>query len=176
MIIGRNRFNIYLLLAFTAALTFGCRSTKKEEVPLSTVRIHQEVTASPMDFSVSVPVYRAQPVTVTVDKDPFLTEANVASAKVVDVLGGFNLQLEFDHRGALLLEQYTASNPGRRLGIFSMFGDTKVESRWLAAPVISRRIGNGVLSFAPDASRAEAERVALGLNNVAKRNKEKSKW
>ena len=41
--------------------------------------------------------------------------------------------------------------------------------RWLAAPVISHRISDGVLVFTPDATREEAEEIALGLNNVSKK-------
>ena len=42
------------------------------------------------------------------------------------------------------------------------------DSRWLAAPVISRRIGNGVLVFTADCERDEADQLVLGLNNVSK--------
>jgi hypothetical protein len=41
-------------------------------------------------------------------------------------------------------------------------------SRWLAAPVISRRISNGVLVFTADCERDEADQLVLGLNNVTK--------
>jgi len=177
MITGRSRFNIYLLFLCVAFLACGCGSTKnKKDEPLSTLRIHMEVTAVAMDFSIKVPIYRAKPVTLTVDKDPFLSELNVASAKVVEVMGGFALQIEFNHSGSMLLEQYTTANPGRHIAIFSLFGKQKDDSRWLAAPVISRRISNGVLGFTPDASREETERIALGLNNYAKKSQEKSKW
>ena len=50
------------------------------------------------------------------------------------------------------------------------------ENRWLAAPVIPSRIGNGVLTFTPDASREEADQIVLGLNNVAKKVQDKSSW
>ena len=179
MITGRCRFNIFLMLSLAALLASGCQSAKKDkekDKQFSTLRIHLEVTAAPMDFSIKVPVYRENPVMVTVDKDPILTEGNVASAKVVEVMGGFDLQIEFDHSGSLLLEQYTTSNPGRRIAIFSLFGKKKEDSRWLAAPVMSKRITNGKLVFTPDASREEAERIALGLNNFAKKNQENNKW
>jgi preprotein translocase subunit SecD len=177
MITGRSRFNIYLLLLFVAFLACGCGSTKKDkDKPLSTLRIHIEVTAAPMDFSISIPVYREKPVMITVDKEPFLTELNAASAKVVDVMGGFALQIEFDHSGSMLLEQYTAANPGRHIAIYSLFGKKKEEGRWLAAPIIARRISNGVLIFTPDASRGESERIAIGLNNYHQKNQEKNKW
>ena len=39
---------------------------------------------------------------------------------------------------------------------------------WLAAPMTNKRISDGVLVFTPDASREEADRIVLGLNNVAK--------
>jgi preprotein translocase subunit SecD len=177
MITGRSRFNIYLLFLFAAFLACGCGSTKKDKnEPLSTLRIHIEVTGAPTDFSINVPIYRAKPVMITVDKEPFLTELNVASAKVLDVMGGFAVQIEFDHSGNLLLEEYTAANPGRHIAIFSLFGKKKEESRWLGAPIIARRISNGVLIFTPDASREESERIATGLNNYHKKSQAKSKW
>ena len=181
MIIGRCRFNVYLLIVCAALLACGCASKKtkeekEKEKQLSTLRLHMEVTASTEQFSVTVPIFRQRPVMITVDKDPFLTEANVEEAKVVDVLGGFALQIQFDHEGAMLLENYTTANPGRRIAIFSLFGKTKDESRWLGAPMISRRITNGLLIFTPDATREESERIALGLNNVHKKLLKENKW
>ena len=43
------------------------------------------------------------------------------------------------------------------------------EGRWLAAPRINKRIADGVLVFTPDATREEAEQIALGLNNLAQK-------
>jgi preprotein translocase subunit SecD len=181
MIIGRCRFNVYLLIACAALLACGCRSTKtkeekQKEKQVSTLRLHMEVTASTDAFSVAVPIFREKPVMINVDKDPFLTEVNVEEANVVDVMGGFELQIKFDHEGAMLLENYTTANPGRHIAVFSLFGKTKEESRWLAAPAISKRISNGVLTFTPDATREEAEKIALGLNNVHKKILKQNKW
>jgi hypothetical protein len=58
---------------------------------------------------------------------------------------------------------------GRRLVIFSEFGKKLSQNRWLAAPLIQRRIENGLLVFTPDATRAEAEEIAAGLNRVAEK-------
>jgi preprotein translocase subunit SecD len=180
MITGRNRFNIYLLISLAAVLACGCHTTGqgKDEKgkALSTLRIHLQTEPDIMDFSTQVPVYRSQPVLVTVDKSPFLTEANVSEARVVDVHGGFALQIQFDRQGSWLLEEYTTTNPGKHLAIFCEFGQKKKEARWLAAPLITRRISNGVLTFAPDASREEAEQIATGLNNIAAKRSEASKW
>ncbi len=185
MIIGRYRFNIYLLAMLAVALVAGCKtkSSPKDEKAqhekeiVATLRVHVEVHPQSMDFSTTVPILRENPVMVTIDKSPFLTELNVASAKVVDVIGGYNLEIQIDRQGSWLLETYTVSNPGKHFAIYSAWGDKKKkESRWLGAPVISRKISNGVLSFSPDASREEAVDIALGLNNTAKKNREKSQW
>ena len=74
------------------------------------------------------------------------------------------MSIQFDHQGTLLLEQYSTLNRGRKFAIFTQFGDKLKESRWLAAPIISRRITDGLLMFTPDATREEAEQIARGLN------------
>ena len=105
---------------------------------------------------------------VNVEKTPFVDESSVAEAKVVDTLGGFAIQIQFDRRGAWLLEEYSIAHKGKRFAIFSQFGNTAAQTRWLAAPRISQRITNGTLVFTPDATREEAERMVRGLNNVAR--------
>ena len=176
----RHFLRIYLTLSIAALLAAGCSSTpeakekKEKDESLSTLRIHIEVP--PSDFSIPVVVNRDPPITVTIDKEPFLTEVDVTTARIVEVMGGFDLQIQFDHRGTMLLEEYTTSNSGRRIAIFSLFGRKGGEARWLAAPVISRRITRGTLTFTPDASRKEVERIVLGLNNSAKAAKERNKW
>ena len=176
MITSPIRFNIYLLLALALVLAPGCQTTE-EEKELATLRLHLEAVTRSTDRNSSVPIYRAKPVIVTVDKQPFLTEANVAEARVVEVMGGFDLQITFDRQGSWILESVSGANPGRRTAIFSTFGDkTKKQGRWLAAPVLAGRLANGVLTFTPDASREESEQIALGLNNAAKQNEKEKKW
>ncbi len=180
MNIGRDALKVCLVLGCAALLVGGCASTpaekKEKDAAISTLRLHLETPASPRDFTVRVPVNREPSVLATVDKEPFLTEADVTEARLVEVMGGFDLQIQFDHHGSLLLEQVSTSNPGRRFAVFSQFGTKAGESRWLAAPVIVRRITSGTITFTPDASRAETERIALGLSNVAKKNLERNKW
>src|SRR5437867_3418861 len=170
MVIRCNRFNLYLLLAGALALSCGCRtagSGRKNQ--LSTLRLHLEADRDPAVRNEVVGIFREHPISVNVQAAPLLTEGNVAEAKVVEVLGGFALSIQFDHQGTLLLEQYSTLNRGRKFAIFTQFGDKLKESRWLAAPIISRRITDGVLIFTPDATREEAEQIALGLNHVAKK-------
>src|SRR5687767_15246838 len=156
------RFNSYLFVALLAVLSSACQSMKKKDA--STLRVHLEVTSDGTGKNRPVPVYRENPVYVNIENAAFLTEADVADASVVDALGSFQIMLQFDRRGKWLLEQYTTAHRGRRVAIFSHFG----EARWLAAPVMNKRIADGVLVFTPDATREESERIVLGLNNVAK--------
>jgi hypothetical protein len=177
MITGRSRFNLYLLLTLAAAIACGCRSHKDDkDKQLATLRVHLESPADDPSSSLKVPIYRASPVELRVEKEPFLTEAHVASAKVVDVLGGFDLRIQLNQQGTWLLQEYSASNPQKHYAIFCQFGEKGKQSRWLAAPEFSRTISDGLIQFTPDASREEADEIALGLKNIAKKNDENSKW
>jgi preprotein translocase subunit SecD len=178
MMTRRNRFNLYLCGLVALALAAGCQSHKdSKDKQVATLRVHLQVIPEPMDFSTKIVVDRKDPTELFVDKSPFLTEANVAGAKVVDVAGGYDLQIKFDRQGTWLLENYTTTNPDKHLAIFSAFvsGNHK-QARWLGAPVIRRRISDGILQFTPDASREEAEAIAVGLNNAAKKNRKDSEW
>lgn len=156
------RFNSYLVIALLSICGAGCQSMKKKEA--STFRAHLEVAQDGTDKNAPVPVFRQSPMYVNVENAPFLTEAHIAKASVVDALGSFQIMIQFDRRGTWLLEQYTTAHRGRRVALFSHFG----QARWLAAPVMNKRIADGLLVFTPDATREESERIVLGLNNVAK--------
>jgi hypothetical protein len=171
MMISGQRFNIYLLVALTAAMACGCQSTaeKQSKKALSTLHLHLESGGDRTKSTESIPIYREKPVWVNVQKQPFLSEANVAAASVVDEVGGYSLRIQFDDDGKVLLEECTTRNRGRRIAIFSQFAPQLKDYRWLAAPIISHRISDGVLVFTPDATREEAEEIAVGLNNVAKK-------
>ncbi len=176
MMIRLQRFNLYLAMTVAVAAVCGCRtsssSSSSEEKPkklLSTLRLYLETSRGGTQPNDSVPIYRKKPVMVTIEKVPFLTEGQVAEAQVVDVGGDFALRIKFDHSGTTLFEEYTTANRGKRIAVFSQFGEHITNSRWLAAPSISRRVTDGVFTFTPDATRAEAEEIALGLNNVSKK-------
>jgi preprotein translocase subunit SecD len=172
MIVRPMRFNIYLLCLPLLAFGVSCSSpAHKREKQLAVIRFHVEVNPDTLELSETVPIYRAKPVMVNVDRGPFLREDNVSEAKViVDQLGGFALLVQFNQRGTRLLEQFTATHPGKRFAIYAEFGEKTAEHRWLGAPVISHRISDGVFTFTPDATRDEAEQIAIGLRNVAIKN------
>lgn len=159
-----GRFNFYLLAALALAVVGGCATgAGKEKNREASVRFHLEVNAGPGGQGTNVLVGRSAPFTVTVDRQPFLSEFNVEKASVVDALGGFAIVLQFNPEGTILLEQYTTAYRGRRAGILAEFG----EIRWLAAPVMQSRIVNGQFVFTPDATREEAGRIVSGVNRVA---------
>lgn len=166
-----QRFNIYFTLVLVLTTICGCQTGKKDkpEDRVSALRIHLEAKADNFGTSQTVSVMRHDPVLITIGRDPILTEASIIRSDVIDTPGGFAIQVRFDESSALTLEQYTASNPGQHFAIFGQWGDKLKEGRWLAAPMITRRISNGVLAFTPDASRAEADQLVLGLNNVARK-------
>jgi preprotein translocase subunit SecD len=176
MIFCLRRFNLYLPLALLIILTLaqGCQSADhKRRTEVATLRVHLEVNFDPTDRTKEVPIYRKNPISIPIDRSPLLTELQVKEARVVeDSIGGYALRVEFDKRGSWLLEQVTTGNRGKRLPVFCTFMSPTAdaaEGRWLAAPLISKRIADGVLVFTPDASIEEARQIAVGLNNAAKK-------
>jgi preprotein translocase subunit SecD len=166
MIVWSRRFNLYLALAAALTLLCGCQMFRQKG-PLGALRVHIQTNPNALDTSQTISVVRSDPVLVTIGRNPILTEANVVAARVMDTPGGFDIEIRFDENGTWLLEQFSAANPGGHFAIFGQWGDQLANGRWLAAPLITHRIANGVLAFTPDASRAEADQLVLGLNNVA---------
>src|SRR5260221_9577516 len=106
MRIRSTGFNLYLTLALSLTFLVGCKTAnKKENKILSTLRLHLETKPDPFGRTETAKVYRESPIQFTIDKAPFLTEANVKEAKVIEVTGGFALEIQFDRQGSWLLEQ-----------------------------------------------------------------------
>ncbi len=174
MEVRSRQFNIYLTLAATLLLLSGCL-TNKPHGPTSALRVHIEASPDSSSTTQTISVLRADPVLITIAQQPILTEANIIAAKIVDAPGGFAVEVRFDETGSWILEQYTAANTGRHLVVFGQWGEQSTNGRWLAAPLITHRIGNGVLAFTPDMSSSEAGQFALGLSNVAQFYQNQSK-
>lgn len=166
------RFNLYLLAAVALLLVCGCSTfhKKKKDEPLGIVRVHVESESNAVGPNKTINVPRSQPVEITILTDPVLTEEDVVSARLLDAPGGYAIQIRFEESAAWRLEQYTAINPGKHLAIFAQWSEKPEDGRWLAAPLISRRIGGGVLTFTADATHEEAEKWVAGLNLMAKKN------
>ena len=165
-------FNLYLLLfvAIMLAAAGGCKSDKDTgDKHLASLRIHVENRAQLPGEGKTISVIRSNPVLVTINVEPVLTEANILKATLLDSPVGYAVEIQFDEMGTLQYEQYTAAYQGKHLAIFGQWSDEATNSRWLAAPLITQRVRNGVLAFTPDASHEEAKQLVIGLNNMAKK-------
>jgi hypothetical protein len=170
-----KRFNIYLSAGLAVAIAFGCQTSpekhkeKEKQKEMATLRLHLEASPHGSGRTEVASILRDHPVDITVEQTPFATEGNVAEAKVVNMIGGFEISIQLNHEGTWLLEQYTAANHNRKIAVFCQWGKDLSEHRWLAAPKISKRISNGLIVFTPDTSREEADEIVLGLNHVAQK-------
>lgn len=170
-----NRFNIYLLTSALWLGLAGCASPTSKNVPeLAALRLHLEVNPDGTEGNSAVVVGRSNPFLVNLEKQSFLTEYDIASASLVEGMGGFSMSVTFNKKGSWILEQYTTAYKGKRVGVAAVFGERQ-EPRWLGAPRITHHVTNGVFVFTPDASRKEADRIVAGLNNFAEKAKKDGK-
>lgn len=178
MVIRFVQFNLKLLLVVGVVGLIGCRTPeKKAEKQQALLRIHVETNPYPPEQSEKIKVLRSLPMTINVEKAPFLNESHIIAAQLLNTSDGFLVMVKFNQQGQWLLEQYTASNQRKRLAIRSQFRvSTNVYDRWIAAPVITKPIKDGVLSFTPDADRTEAAAMVRGWNNVSGYEDEESKF
>lgn len=137
---------------------------------MSAIRLHLEVNQDGTGGNGPVEVTRAK-FRVNVDKEPFLVEGDVGKAAVIETVGGFAIQICFNAEALFKLDMMTSSLKGKHIAILCQYPKGKTTpksfSRWVAAPLITKRIANGVFIFTPDCTREEADRIVLGLNNVA---------
>ncbi len=163
-------FNSFLLAGFALALLTGCYFTEegKKKRLYSTIRVHVEGDAT-RDFSSAIAVHRSTPIRLNIEREQVVDEADIISAEVVEQPGGFAVQVKLNRRGTWALERITVTHRGKHLAIFSHWGP----ARWLAAPLITGKNSTGLITFTPDATREEADRIVLGLNNVARKNERK---
>ena len=161
-----RRWNINAIFCALALLSLcgACKTTeqKKKTKDQTIIKIHLERVADNKSDQSDVPVYRANPVYIHIDTKDILNNYDIANASVVDIEGGYGIRFVFTDHGARVLENISARNAGKRLVIYAAWP----EVRWLAAPRITGRIGNGELVFTPDATREEAEQIVKGANAV----------
>ncbi|HTD65503.1 MAG TPA: hypothetical protein VK846_03095 [Candidatus Limnocylindria bacterium] len=170
---SRSRvFNGFLVL-LALALASGCATSeeRKRKKEFSTLRIHVE-SDQQSDHSSAISIIRSAPILLNIDREPVLMENNVLAALVVEQPGGFGVEIKFDRQGTWILERTTVVSRGKRLAIFSDFG----QARWLAAPLITSRNQSGTLRFTSDCTREEAERFVRGLNNTVHKAERRENW
>ena len=178
MMIRFGWFNLYFAAAVALAAGFGCQSPGQQK-EMGLLRVHLEVGREvDTNRCTVVQIPRTAPVELQIDRTAFLTEVDLKDVKVTEDPGGFSIWVQFNRKGSWLLEQYTSGNRGKHLAIYAQFikpGEQKhTAGRWLAAPRINQRLADGILVFAPDATRDEADELVLGLHNVIESVQKKS--
>src|ERR1700679_317897 len=79
-----RQFNIYLALAMAFALFCGCatghhrsKAEKQADKKIGALRVHLDANANDTGLTQTISLLRADPVQVTIMRDPILTEANI---------------------------------------------------------------------------------------------------
>ena len=169
-------FNLYLIATLAVLLT-GCGTTKDANDKLSTLlRVHLEAEPHQMIPSRKIAVYRSSPITIEVESLYLMTDDNVVSARVVDQMGTYALEIKFDQWAIPLLDHNSSSFQGRRLAVQAQWGPRHKTTRWLAAPKMKQRIKQGTFVFTPDATLEECYEIVTGLNNNARKVKKQLEW
>jgi hypothetical protein len=188
----RGWFNIYFFSALLA-MAAGCHSHGLHfgQKQVATIRLYLQT--SDQTFSGGrVYVTRAR-IPMTIERDPFLDESDLAQARLIDDPDGtYAIELAFNDHGSAMLDMKSIGNRGRCIAIFSHFPppgtredpegtetslpdptapDKPRRSGWISAVMINGRIANGTLRFTPDATRAEAQAIVTGLKNVIGKSK-----
>ncbi len=170
------RFNSYLLLLLPLAilgLAGGCKTAEeRRRGDLHTsLWLHVESPSTLIETNHLAGANIAG-IRFVFSRRPFLTEDYVQSAELIDTpQGGYAIEVGYDDHGRMALDAVSAEARGRHIVILAKFGPKKKpEQRWIAAPLVRRRITDGVFTFTPDATRQEAEDIVFGLKNVARKN------
>ena len=172
-----GRFNIFLCGALLLLTAAGCRTeaekkAKQEAKEATVIELHMETPADGQHDNGPVTIGREHPYTINIDRTPFMDGEFLDRAEVVDEPGGlFSIRLNFGWQGAALLDTMTSANPGKRIAVFCTFGKGETNRGWIASPIVTRHISNGVFTFTPSTTHEQAERIVRGLNNVAKQVK-----
>ncbi|HEY3915627.1 MAG TPA: hypothetical protein VGN61_14160 [Verrucomicrobiae bacterium] len=117
-------FNIYLALA-AAVIVAGCASSdpSKSKKEQTTFRLYME--GSRHDYSsTGVVLVTREKIPFVVEREPFLTEADIKKATLVEDPSGdgsYTIQVTFDDHGVLMLDMMTTANKGKHLIVFSQF-------------------------------------------------------
>lgn len=172
MVTDSRRFNFYLLappvlllalLALAAGPGCAARDEHGNKRKPAQLRLHLESRRDVPERLTTVTLGRVAPFTYTVEKLPLFKDDQIVGAGLIEADGLYSIRIKLDHQGETMLNQVTSSHNGMRLAIWAEFG----EIRWIGSVQITRRITNGELTFTPDTTREEAEKIVDGVNYLA---------
>lgn len=165
-------FNIILPL-LAAGVFAGCETPKKKgeaKTPkatkdnISTIRFHLEAHPSDGDRTMMAKVGRTRPMQMVLMASPMITEANVLKAEAWNTTDGLvAIRLELDRIGRRILMINSGSQRGGRMAVSSHFP----EPHWIGVVRFDRVMSEGVITFIPDATPEESDRIVEGLSIVA---------
>jgi preprotein translocase subunit SecD len=173
MVTDRPRINFYLLALNTvllAALALaagpGCAARDKHgnKIKPAQLRLHLESYQDVPERLTTVTLGRAAPFRYSVEKGPLLKDDQIVAAALAEGEGLYAIKIKLDHQGQTILNQVTSANSGKRIAVWADFG----EVRWIGSLRIEKRITNGELTFTPDTTQEEAEKIVDGVNYLAK--------
>ncbi len=175
MKISLLRFNIILLL-LCCIVPVGCQTTKKDDKTAAIkkkykkekVMLQFHLAGRPSAGGRNIRLSNNN-VQVSVDANPFLDFRSIEGAQLIEDQYGYAIQVQFNSHGAFVLDTVTTEHRGKSIAIGAT--QPKVEQTWLAAPAIQERNSSGFLTFTPDVTRDEAERIVYGVRNVVKEMK-----
>lgn len=171
-----SRISLCVLLV-SALVLGGCATTKDPRDKLSTVmRIHLESQEDQLIPPKPIAVFRESPLLLSVESLYLATEENLVSARIINQMGTYAIELKFDQWTSPLLSHNSSSWQGRRIAIQAQWGPKHEYTRWLAAPVMDRHITDGTLTFTPDASLEEVQDIVTGLNNAIRKTRKPLEW
>lgn len=150
----------------------GKKAAKPKKLkPLERIRVHVESRHDLAERSLLAQVGPSGTLKYSVERLPILNEVHVETAALIDEPGGFLVLLKFNSMGTKILESYSSAAAGRH---FVLMTDVDGEARWIGAPLIRHRIGDGILEFAPSVPREIMERLVFGLNDAIR--KKRKRW
>jgi hypothetical protein len=164
---------INMIFAVATCACLGCNTPKTsppnqlEQDPskqATLMQFHIEANPDPTGRTMDAPIFRANPFHLTVQREPVLDNGFMEKAEVVDTdeMGGYGIKITFNKLGTRRLDALSVEHRSQRLAVHAEW----TEARWLASPVLNKRISDGVFIFTPDATREETERIVRGLANV----------
>lgn len=146
------------------------KKEKEDKKKYSITKFFLETPRGSQTFVQEVEIYRAYPEKISIGTREFLDDRDFRDVSLVDTEdGSFKIEFVLNSDGSSILQDITTRYRGRRMVIFTNFGDP----RYMGAPKIERTISDGIVQITPDASREEAERFVLGMKNTIRKLKRK---
>ena len=173
MVTERPRINFYLfalhtllLAALVLAPGLGCaaRDQHGHKLKPAQLRLHLESHQDVSERLITVTLGRAAPFSFSVERGQFLKDDQIVAAALAEGEGLYSIKIKLDRQGETILNQLSSANSGKRIAVWADFG----EVRWIGSVLIEKRMTKGELTFTPDTTREEAEKIVDGVNYLAK--------